>query len=189
MFNQGHPADPLLKEDLRGVVHLPEEVLIQRPMAQMPWLVYRVAGICGGSPERSFPLCLAVFLFSRLITIVDDMQDNDEMRCGERAYWVIHGISNTELASLTLLSLSYLYIDEMREHLPGSAVSGCVELFSDMFLKTTEGQRRDIALSRNLECTMDEYLGMVELKSGVIHACLVALGVLCARGDVEMARA
>lgn len=188
-FNPGYPADQALKADLQGVLRLPVEVLIQRPMTQMPWLVYRVAGICGGAPERTFPLCLAVFLFSRLITIVDDMQDNDEMRCGERAYWVLHGISNTELASLTLLSLSYLYVNSMREHLSESAVSGCVELFSDMFLKTTEGQRRDIALSKNLECSMDEYLGMVELKGGVIHACLVALGVLCARGDVEMARA
>ena len=187
-FEPGHPVDPFLKADLEGVLCLPENVILHRPMMQMPWLVYRVAGICGGIPEHSLPLCLAVFLFSRLITIVDDMQDGDERRCGEPAYWVLHGIHSTELASLTLLSLSYLYINNMREHLAENAVSGCVGLFSDMFLKTTEGQRRDIVLSKNLECTLDEYLGMAELKGGVIHACLVALGVLCARGDVEMAR-
>lgn len=187
LFERGHPADPVLKDDLQGVLHLSGEQKLQRPSMQMPWMVYSVDRICGGDAEFSFPLCLAVFLFSRLITIVDDMQDNDEMRCGESAYWVSNGRVNTELASLTLLSLSYVNINSLRDHLPENVVSGCVELFSDMFMKTTEGQRQDIALSRNLGCTMEEYLGMAELKGGVIHACLIALGVLCARKDTAMA--
>jgi geranylgeranyl pyrophosphate synthase len=186
LFDLSHPADPALKRDLQGVIHLSEEHIIQRPSMQMPWLIYSVDRICGGDAEFSLPLCLAVFLFSRLITIVDDMQDNDEMRCGEPAYWVANGRLNTELASLSLLSLAYLKINTMRDHFPENVVDACVVVFSDMFLKTTEGQRRDLALSRNLGCTMDDYLDMVELKGGVIHACLVALGVLCARKDAAM---
>ena len=187
LFGLRHPADPALKRDLLGVLQLPEEQILQRPSMQMPWLVYSISSICGGCAERSLPLCLAVFLFSRLITIVDDMQDNDEVRCGEPAYWVANGRENTELASLTLLSLSYVNINAMRNHFPENVVSMCIELFSDMFMKTTEGQRRDIMLSRNPGCTMEEYLEMAEMKGGVIYACLIALGVLCAREDTAMA--
>lgn len=187
LFDTGRPADPALKRDLQSVLRLPEEQILQRPFMQMPWLMYSVDRICGGDAERTLPLCIAVFLFSRLITIVDDMQDNDEIRCGEPAYWVNNGRVNTELASLTLLSLSYVKINAMRDHFPENVVSVCVELFSEMFMKTTEGQRRDITLSKNPGCTMEEYLDMAELKGGVIYACLIALGVLCAGEDAGMA--
>ncbi len=188
LFGNGYPADNVLKRDLQGVLALDDDTLATRPVLQMPWAVYRVNLICGGSPEIPHPLCLALFLFSRLITIVDDMQDNDELRCGQRAYWALNGRDNTELASLTLLSLAYRFLNLTGEFLPGEAAAGCVELFSDMFLKTTEGQRLDLALSRNLDCGMDGYLDMARFKNGVIYSCIIALGVLCARHNVATAR-
>lgn len=137
---------------------------------------------CGGDWQRALPAAAAVELVHNFSLIHDDIEDNDTTRRGRPTAWTLWGVPQTLNAGDALYALSQLALLRLEKSgLPAEAVVDAACLLNETSLRLTEGQFLDIRFESRAQVDVEEYLTMIERKTGALLAASCELGALVAQ--------
>ena len=118
----------------------------------------------------------ALEVFHTFTLIHDDIMDRSPLRRGQDTVWKKW---NEDTA---ILSGDVMQIDAYKRlaKAPADKVGAALDLFSKTAAEVCEGQQYDMEFEDRSEVGMDEYSGMIGLKTAVLIACSAKMGALIA---------
>ncbi len=131
-----------------------------------------------------FP-AMALEIFHEFTLIHDDIMDRSDTRRGNPT---VYRKWNEEIAILSgdaMSILAYKYLS----HAPQEVLPQALALFSTTAMQVCEGQQYDMDFEQMPFITMDDYLGMIGLKTAVLLACSAKMGALLGGAPEEACRA
>ncbi len=111
------------------------------------------------------PLATAIELLHNSTLIVDDIQDNDILRCGKEALWVKVGVADALNASYFLGLFSQSYYNLKRQSYGYYDYS---LLFSKTIINLLTGQQKDINSGSVNNKSLDSYFEISKGKTGAL---------------------
>jgi geranylgeranyl diphosphate synthase type I len=146
-----------------------------------PALLLLIAESLGRPPEETLPPALSVEVTHSFTLIHDDVMDDDPLRRGEPS---VHEKWDVPTAILTG---DYLYSKAFETALetdaPSATLNRVMEMLSATCTRICEGQALDVELSNADTVSEEEYIRMVELKTGVLFSAATGIGALVAGSD------
>ncbi|UCF10253.1 MAG: polyprenyl synthetase family protein [Candidatus Bipolaricaulota bacterium] len=139
-----------------------------------PSLVLFVAGELGGTADRAMPAAVALELVHNFSLIHDDIQDGDRMRRGRPTVWTLWGTGEAINAG----DLMYTLAIETALR----AGDGVAELLLRATDEMIEGQSLDLGFE-DRPATLEEYLEMIDRKTGALLCAAFELGAVVADAD------
>jgi geranylgeranyl diphosphate synthase type I len=135
----------------------------------------------GGAPERALPVAVALEFVHNFSLIHDDIQDKDRTRRGRPTVWAVWDIPTAIVAGNAMLKVA----DLAASQLAGAGASTATaleagEALTRGYLRMMEGQYLDIEFETREAITVQEYLDMIERKTGALIETAVCLGPLVA---------
>jgi geranylgeranyl diphosphate synthase type II len=116
----------------------------------------------------------AIELFHNFSLIHDDIMDKAPLRRSIPTVHTQYGESTALLAGDVMLVAAYEYLSNIRaDHLPAT-----LHLFNRTAKEVCEGQQMDMDFEQRETVSLDEYLGMITLKTSVLLAASLRLGAI-----------
>ena len=127
-------------------------------------------------------VCLSIELLHNFTLIHDDIMDSDDLRHGKKT---IHKKWNDSIAILSgdaMLSIALVNLDKIDVDNKQNIVSK----FHDALVKVCEGQALDIMYQDKNNISVEEYINMVDKKTGYMIGLSAELGALLANCDIDI---
>jgi geranylgeranyl diphosphate synthase type II len=126
----------------------------------------------GPIEDDTWQLATAIELFHNFTLIHDDIMDKAPLRRGMPTVHEKYGSSTALLAGDVMMVVGYDYIS--RIHSPH--IRRILQLYNQTAIKVCEGQQLDMDFEQQPQVTLEEYLGMIELKTSVLLAASLQIG-------------
>lgn len=153
-----------------------------------PSLLLLACEAVGGDWRRAIPAAAAVELVHNFSLIHDDIQDCDTERHHRPTVWSVWGEAQAINAGDALLALARLALLRLHEEgVPSAAVLQAARALDERTLEMVEGQVMDLAFEGAGHVGLDEYLSMIEKKTGALFACSFEIGALVGGCEAETA--
>jgi len=160
-------------------------VLASRGKRFRPVLLIMACESVGGSVDDAYYAALAIEILHNFTLVHDDIMDNDDLRRGRMT---VHKKWNESIAILAgdgLIALAYRYLLRTRTR----SLRRITKIFSEAIIKICEGQSLDKDMELLCDVSLDDYLEMIERKTGVLIAISAELGGILGRGSEKQVRA
>ena len=185
-LTEGRP--PLLYRMMR--YHLGWEDAQGRPTeaaggkALRPSLCLWACEALGGERRKCLAAAAALELTHNFSLVHDDIQDADRERRHRPTVWAVWGQGQAINAGDSLATLARLVLLRLAEAgLEPAAVVRACRILDEACLAMIEGQCLDLEFEEKAQVSLDEYLEMIEKKSGVLFGAALHLGALTAGAD------
>ena len=146
-----------------------------------PTLCLLACEAVGGDPADALPAAVAIELVHNFSLIHDDIEDGDRTRHHRPTLWVVWGEPTALVAGNNLLAISDMATQRLRDAGLTTAIKAG-HILTERYLSMMEGQYLDIAYEGRTDVTVDEYLMMIERKTGALIEGAVELGALVGAG-------
>lgn len=154
-----------------------------------PRLCLLACGAAGGDAGRAVPAAAAVELLHNFTLVHDDIQDNSPTRRHLPTLWSLIGVPLAINAGDAMFATSHLVLASLLEQgVPPSTVLRALEQFDITARRLCEGQHLDISFEQRSTVSSDEYLAMIERKTGALMGLSCYLGALVAGKPEETLR-
>jgi len=140
----------------------------------------------GGEPKGALPAAVALELVHSFSLVHDDIQDRDEERHGRPTVWRTCGEAQAINVGDALRELSALTLLELQGHFPAEVVLRASRTLDSATLEMIEGQWLDLAFEERDKVTVQDYLGMVERKTGALLGAALEIGALLADAEEQI---
>ncbi len=137
----------------------------------------------GADREEVMPVAAAIEVFHNFTLVHDDVMDRSVTRRGRETVHVKWDESMAILAGDLLLGVAY----ELLADGPVNTAGAVRSAFSRMVRRLCEGQALDMAFERSDDVSVDEYLKMIDGKTGALLACCLECGALAAGAPSDVA--
>lgn len=118
----------------------------------------------------------------------DDIQDQDEQRRGRPTVWNVWGVGQAINAGDALRELADLAMRRaLQRGAAAAAVLAAAGRLNGATLRMIEGQYLDLTFEERLDVELDEYLQMVERKTGAMMGVSLAIGAMLAGAEAAQA--
>ena len=146
-----------------------------------PLLTIFSAEACGGTKSRVFSAALAVEVLHNFTLVHDDIMDQDSIRHGQKT---VHNKWDDGVAILTgdaMLSLALRLLNKtpVESHLQ-------MKIFIDGLLAVCEGQALDKEFETQSSVSLNDYIKMIDLKTGHLIGLAAELGAVSTGMDSEI---
>ncbi|NMB86452.1 MAG: polyprenyl synthetase family protein [Methanothrix sp.] len=143
-----------------------------------PSMLLLAAEAVGGDAATLAPAAVSIELIHNFTLIHDDIMDNADVRRGRAAVHKLWGVSGAILAGDTLYSKAFqaLGMTPARPEL----ILGAMNVLSGTCTAICEGQWLDIEFEKRHRVSEDEYMEMIEKKTGVLYGASASMGALLA---------
>jgi geranylgeranyl diphosphate synthase type II len=142
--------------------------------------VWLGAGMFGAGADRIIDSALAVEVFHNFTLVHDDIMDNATERRGRETVHIRWGEAAAILAGDYLLALAYRLLVQ------GSSerdVHRVVSVFDEMVVALCEGQMLDESLSGGTVADVQDYLQMIDRKTGALLKAALMIGGIQAQAS------
>lgn len=147
-----------------------------------PVISLLVAEALGKDYRKILPAAVSIETIHNFTLVHDDIMDRDEMRRGVPTVHKLFGEATAILAGDTLFAEAFRLLAKC--DVDGDGIKRATEMLSDVCVKICEGQFYDMSFESRHMVSEEEYLRMVELKTGVLIAASAAIpAVLFGEGD------
>lgn len=127
---------------------------------------------------------LALEIFHGFTLIHDDIMDQAELRRGQQTVYRKWD-NNIAILSGDVMSIKAY---ELLANCPGEVLPQVLSLFSKTAAQVCEGQQYDMNFEDIPYITMDDYISMISLKTGVLIACSAKMGALIAGANEKVSQ-
>jgi geranylgeranyl diphosphate synthase type I len=146
-----------------------------------PTLAMLAADAVGGDLERATPIAVALEYVHNFSLIHDDLEDMDRVRHHRPTVWAVWGEPAAIVSGNAMLKIA----DHAAWKLRSVGVEESVALeaeavLTNHYLKMMEGQYLDISFETKESVSVDQYLDMIERKTGALIEASIYLGSLVA---------
>ncbi len=152
-----------------------------------PSMLLLAAEAAGGEALALAPAAVSIELVHNFTPIHDDIMDNADVRRGRPAVHKIWGQSGAILAGDTLYSKAFQVLG-MTAASP-ERILGAMNMLSRTCTAICEGQWLDMEFESKDRVTENEYMEMIEKKTGVLYGASAGMGALLAGAPLEVVRA
>ncbi|HQE71388.1 MAG TPA: polyprenyl synthetase family protein, partial [Methanothrix soehngenii] len=152
-----------------------------------PSMLLLAAEAAGGEALALAPAAVSIELVHNFTLIHDDIMDNADVRRGRPAVHKIWGQSGAILAGDTLYSKAFQVLG-MTAASP-ERILGAMNMLSRTCTAICEGQWLDMEFESKDRVTENEYMEMIEKKTGVLYGASAGMGALLAGAPPEVVRA
>ncbi len=147
-----------------------------------PTMVLLGADAVGGEIRSVLPVAIALEYVHNFSLIHDDIEDRDRFRHHRPTLWVVWGDETAIVSGNWMLKLA----DRSTRALHGIGISQDKSLMAQnqiaqAYLRMIEGQYMDIAFEERTSVSVNEYLSMIERKTGALIETSLYLGALVAQ--------
>ena len=118
-------------------------------------------------------------VFHTFTLIHDDIMDRSPLRRGHETVWKKWNEDTAILSGDVMCIDAYKRIAKA----PAAVLPQALELFSKTASEVCDGQQMDMDFEKRDQVSMDEYMRMIGLKTGVLIACAAQLGALIGGAD------
>jgi geranylgeranyl diphosphate synthase, type II len=139
-----------------------------------PVLLLLAAEASGSSSERALPAALAVEVFHNFTLVHDDIMDHSHTRRGRPTVHVAWDADTAILCGDLLMAFSV----ELLSRVDTPRLAEMLRVFYGMVARLCEGQALDKAFERREDVSVDDYLGMIDCKTGALIEAALELGAL-----------
>ncbi|MFQ6090809.1 MAG: polyprenyl synthetase family protein [Candidatus Bipolaricaulia bacterium] len=140
----------------------------------------------GGELREALPAAVAVELTHSFSLVHDDIQDRDLERHGHPAVWQLFGVGQAINAGDALRELAALSMLELQGRFPPEVILGALQLLDRATLEMIEGQYLDLGFEAQSKVTIQDYLEMIERKTGALLGAALEIGAKLAGGDQQV---
>ena len=124
--------------------------------------------------ERVLPTALGLEMYHNYTLLHDDVMDKADMRRGKPTVHKVWDENTAILSGDAMLVLAYQLMGQASaDHL-----KAVLDLFTTTALEIGEGQQYDMDFESRMDVREEEYIEMIRLKTSVLLACALKLGVL-----------
>lgn len=141
-----------------------------------PIMVLMGADLFSDNLEKAIKPALAIEFFHNFSLIHDDIMDEAPLRRGKPTIHTIHGINIGILSGDALLIKAYQFFEDLEPEL----FKKCVQIFSQTAAVLCEGQQMDVNFESDDQVSYDDYIQMIQNKTGVLSAASLKIGALIA---------
>ncbi len=134
-----------------------------------------------GSSKAIMPAGLALEVTHCFTLIHDDIMDKDQFRRGNPTVHTKWDEPTGILAGDVLYARAFELISHTEAS--DSAKVNAVLMLSQACIQICEGQQEDMSFEKRDDVSREEYLSMVQKKTGVLYGAAAGIGVLCAGGS------
>jgi geranylgeranyl diphosphate synthase type I len=151
-----------------------------------PSMLLIAAEAAGGNPDDLVPAAVSIELIHNFTLIHDDIMDNADIRRGRPSVHKLWGLSGAILAGDTLYSKAFqiLGTTPVRPEL----ILAAMDVLSRTCTAICEGQWLDLDFEHRERVSEEEYMEMVEKKTGVLYGASARMGAVLSGASVEVAR-
>lgn len=151
-----------------------------------PTLTMLCTEASGGDWKNSLPFAAAVELIHNFSLVHDDIQDDSPLRRGRATVWKLWGRAQAINAGDALFAYAHIAVQRAR-NLPLRPVTilEAFNLIDTTCLHLTTGQHFDMAFEQRASVTAEDYLQMIEGKTGSLIATAAECGALAAEVTAE----
>ena len=146
-----------------------------------PILVHLAGRANNADPDSLMKIALAVELLHNFTLVHDDIMDNDDMRHGQAAIHSKWDESTAILAGDGINAIAQILLSGI----PDRSNAIC-RFFNQATLEVCEGQALDKEFENDLSITEDQYLKMIEKKTGSLLGACAALSATLVGTDQEV---
>ena len=146
-----------------------------------PILVHLAGRANNADPDSLMKIALAVELLHNFTLVHDDIMDNDNMRHGQAAIHSKWDESTAILAGDGINAIAQILLSGI----PDRSNEIC-RFFNQATLEVCEGQALDKEFENDLSITQDQYLEMIEKKTGSLLGACAALSATLVGADQEV---
>ena len=146
-----------------------------------PILVHLAGRANNADPDSLMKIALAVELLHNFTLVHDDIMDNDDMRHGQAAIHSKWDESTAILAGDGINAIAQILLSGI----PDRSNAIC-RFFNQATLEVCEGQALDKEFENDLSITEDQYLEMIEKKTGSLLGACAALSATLVGTDQEV---
>jgi geranylgeranyl diphosphate synthase type II len=130
--------------------------------------------LVGQLNSNAWEVARAIELFHNFTLIHDDIMDQAPLRRGVQTVHTMFGQSTALLAGDVMLVAAY----ECLRKISRDYVGPVLEVFNKAAMQVCEGQQLDMEFEKKENVSFGEYLKMIELKTSVLLAASLRLGLL-----------
>ncbi|MEM1134567.1 MAG: polyprenyl synthetase family protein [Bacteroidota bacterium] len=171
----GHPVE--LYEPLEYILEIGGKRL-------RPLLVLLGCYLYDEQYEKALKPALAVELFHNFTLMHDDIMDQAPLRRGRKTVHEKWSANVAILSGDVMLVKAY----ELLLNVDKNILHSVIEKFNQCACEVCEGQQLDMNFETETHTSIDEYLGMIELKTAVLLGFSLELGAIIGGCDSESAR-
>jgi geranylgeranyl pyrophosphate synthase len=146
-----------------------------------PILVHLAGRANNADPDSLMKIALAVELLHNFTLVHDDIMDNDNMRHGQAAVHSKWDESTAILAGDGINAIAQILLSGI----PDGSNEIC-RFFNQATLEVCEGQALDKEFGNDLSITEDQYLEMIEKKTGSLLGACAALSTILVGAEQEV---
>lgn len=146
-----------------------------------PVMLLMAAEMYGGDINKAIPAALGIEIFHNFSLVHDDIMDRAPLRRGKQTVHEKWNANTAILSGDTMLVKAY----EQFLRLDDPLVKPSLEVFSLIATGVCEGQQLDMNFEERNDVTIDEYLGMIRLKTAVLIGAALKLGGIMAGAGAE----
>jgi geranylgeranyl diphosphate synthase type I len=149
-----------------------------------PSMLLLAAEAAGGDAEAFAPAAVSIELIHNFTLIHDDIMDNADVRRGRPAVHKLWGESGAILAGDTLYSKAFqvLGMTPVNPELLLSAMN----VLSSTCTAICEGQWLDLEFEDRTRVSEEEYMEMIEKKTGVLYGASASMGAILAGASSQV---
>lgn len=125
--------------------------------------------------ERIFPQAAGIETYHNFTLLHDDLMDKADMR---RNKPTVHKKWNENTAILSGDAMLILAYQFMMKDCPVECMKDVMDVFGRTALEVCEGQQWDMEFETRSDVTVDEYIGMIRLKTSVLLAGALKIGAV-----------
>lgn len=140
-----------------------------------PSIMMLINEALGGKEKNILPLAMSIELFHNFSLIHDDIEDRDEFRRNRKTVWKIWGeevgiISGSSMHALASKAIENIDIKDKNK------LVELRKIINKTCIEVIEGQYLDIDFESSKEISVENYLSMIEKKTGALIKTSVILG-------------
>jgi geranylgeranyl diphosphate synthase type II len=124
--------------------------------------------------KKALPQAIAIEMFHNFTLIHDDIMDDAPIRRGKETVFKKWNSNIAILSGDTLFALAYQYAQNADKNTLPQTLS----VFNNTAIEVCEGQQFDLNYENNNNVTVDDYLNMIRLKTGVLFGASLKIGAL-----------
>ena len=128
-----------------------------------------------GSDKNILPIAMSIELFHNFSLIHDDIEDKDEFRRNRETVWKIWGEEAGIISGNSMHALASKALDSVETNNDYKLIE-LRKLVNETCIEVIEGQFLDIDFEKRKEISLDDYLEMIEKKTGALIKTSVVLG-------------
>jgi len=135
----------------------------------------------GEISEDAYHAAIGIELFHNFTLIHDDIMDKAPLRRGMQTVHVKYSEPTALLAGDVMLIRAYEHLNKINSHYLHAVLS----VFNKTAREICEGQQLDMDFERQEKVGLNDYLRMIELKTSVLLAASLQIGVILGGGGLD----